>query len=69
MNPEPQKILLGVLDVDQDETLAIAIPADLDPDAIKLAIERANIERAEAAKRESEALAKLFHLPTKVGLS
>lgn len=57
---EPRLIFLGALDVDRDQALAIDLPANLEPEAVKAAIERANAERAEAAKRESEALAKLF---------
>ena len=66
---EPKLIFVGALDVSQDEALAIILPLDAPVEDIKAAIERANIERAEAGRRESEALAKLFHLPTKVGLS
>ena len=62
---EPRKILLGVLDVTDGEAVAFDLPADLDPDAIKAAIERANIERAEAAKRETERLRQIFLDDTK----
>jgi hypothetical protein len=57
---EPKLIFLGML-----------IPPDADAATVQEAIERANLERAEAAKKESEALARLFHLPdgTKADLS
>ena len=47
------------------------IPPNADPATIAAAIEATNLARAEAAKRESEALATLFHLPdlSKSGLS
>jgi hypothetical protein len=59
MADAPKRIFLGALDVSQDEALAIAIPADLDPEALKAAIEKANAERHAAAKRETEYLRRL----------
>ena len=60
---EPRKTFLGALDVEAGETVAIELPADLDPDAVKLAIEKANLERAAEKAAESKRLRELFHLP------
>lgn len=61
---EPRKmVFLGALDVEAGETLAIELPADLDPDAVKLAIEKANLERAAEKAAELKRLRELFHLP------
>lgn len=68
---EPRMIFLGALDVAQGETVTLSIPPDADAAAVQEAIIKANAERAEAVKKESEALARLFHLPdgTKADLS
>ena len=50
MNPEPQKILLGVLDVSQDEAIALDIPPGADADAVRAAIDKANAERRAETK-------------------
>lgn len=57
---EPRKmVFLGALDVEAGETLAIELPADLDPDAVKLAIEKANLERAAEKAAEIETAARI----------
>jgi hypothetical protein len=63
MATEPRMIFLGALDVDQGQALALDIPPGASVEEIQAAILKANLERAAAAKRETEALAKLFHLP------
>ena len=61
---DPRKmVFLGALDVDRDSPVVLNIPPDADPATISAAIERANIERAEAAERESQRLRALFCLP------
>jgi hypothetical protein len=47
---EPRRIYLGTVTLDEPgEVLALNIPADLDADAIKAVLERANAERARQA--------------------
>jgi hypothetical protein len=60
MNDETKITLLGVIATEPDEALAFTFPADLDPDAIKTAIEKANAERAEAQARETAKLREMF---------
>jgi hypothetical protein len=62
---EAKITLLGVLDTSDREALAIALNPDTSIAEIQAAILRANAERAAAAKRETEALARMF-LDTKV---
>jgi hypothetical protein len=58
---EPRRIYLGTVTLDEPgEVLALNIPADLDADAIKAVLERANAERVEAAVRESAKLREIF---------
>jgi hypothetical protein len=58
---EPRKmIFLGALVVEAGQTIAIDVPPNASVEAIQAAIERANLERAEAAKRESERLHEMF---------
>jgi hypothetical protein len=57
---EPKRIFLGALDVEPGQALAIDLPADLDPDAVKAAIEKANAERAEKLRTESAELRRPF---------
>ena len=70
--PDPSKmVFVGALDVTDGESVVLNVPPNAYVAAVHEAITRANAERAEAAKKESEALATLFHLPdlTKAGLS
>ena len=57
---EARRIFLGVVDVDEGSTIALNISPDTPVGAIREAIAKANTERAEAATRESEALARMF---------
>ena len=67
MTDEPKITLLGVLDTSDREALAIALNPDTSIAEIQAAIERANAERAAAAKRESERLKALFMPDDKKG--
>ena len=60
MTGEPQRIFLGVIATEPDETIAFAIPADLDAATIKAALAAAEAEKAAAQARESERLRKMF---------
>ena len=70
---EPRKIYLATIDTSDGERLAVppGLLDNADPEVIRAALEVAEIAKAEAARRESEALARLFHLPdrTKAGRS
>ena len=67
MTDEPRKVYLGTLDVEEGAAIAVDLPLDGDVDAIRNAIERANLERAAAAKCESERLKALFMPDAKKG--
>ena len=62
---ESRKVYLGTLQTEPDESLAIDLPADLDPNTIRNAIERANIERAEKQAQESRRLHEMFGVDAK----
>jgi hypothetical protein len=53
-------IYLGTVTLEPDESVAFAIPADLDAATIAAAIDRANLERAEAVAEESRKLREIF---------
>jgi hypothetical protein len=57
---EPKRIFLGALDVEPGQALALDIPADASVEEIQAAILKANAQKQEAAKRESEALRGMF---------
>ena len=58
---EPQRIYLGTVTLDDDNTtIAFDIPVDASADEIAAAIERANRERAEAQARETAKLREMF---------
>jgi hypothetical protein len=57
---EKRVTLLGVVALEPGESVAFAIPPDLDPDAIRAAIAAAEAEKRAAAARESERLRKMF---------
>lgn len=60
MSDEPRKTLIGVIETEQDEALALHIPPGADTATMRAAILKANAERAAAAKRETARLAELF---------
>jgi hypothetical protein len=53
---------LGTVALEPGERVALDIAPDMSPETIAAKIEAANAERVEAAKRESAALAEMFHL-------
>jgi hypothetical protein len=61
---EPTKIFLGVVTLpDENEVVAFNFPADLDPEAIRVELERVEAKRAADALIESERLRRMFLPP------
>jgi hypothetical protein len=61
---EPTKIFLGVVTLpDENEVVAFNFPADLDPEAIRVELERVEAKRAADAHAESAKLRKMFLPP------
>ena len=59
--PEPSRmVFVGALDVEAGEAVTLNIPPNADPATVAAAIQRANEERAEKAKRETKHLREMF---------